>query len=156
MQDPERYGVVEFDHHGKVLSVEEKPKVPKSNYAITGLYFFDNQVVEIAKNVKPSARGELEITSIIEAYLNMGELEVELLGRGFTWLDTGTHQSLVEATNFVKTVEEHQGIKIAAPEEIAYINGWIDKEELIESAKKFSKTGYGQYLLKVAIGEIKY
>jgi glucose-1-phosphate thymidylyltransferase len=156
VQDPERYGVVEFDHHGKVLSVEEKPKVPKSNYAITGLYFFDNRVVEIAKNVKPSARGELEITSIIEAYLNMGELEVELLGRGFTWLDTGTHQSLVEATNFVKTVEEHQGIKIAAPEEIAYINGWIDKEELIESGKKFSKTGYGQYLLKVAIGEIKY
>lgn len=156
VQDPERYGVVEFDHHGKVLSVEEKPKVPKSNYAITGLYFFDNRVVEIAKNVQPSARGELEITSINEAYLNMGELEVELLGRGFTWLDTGTHQSLVAATNFVKTVEEHQGIKIAALEEIAYINGWIDKEELIESSKKFSKTGYGQYLLRVATGEIKY
>lgn len=156
VQDPERFGVVEFDAEGKVISVEEKPKVAKSNYAITGLYFYDNRVVEIAKGVKPSERGELEITSVNEAYLNTGELEVELLGRGFTWLDTGTHQSLVSATNFVKTVEEHQGIKIAAPEEIAFINGWIAKEQLIESAKLFSKTGYGQYLLKVANGEIKY
>ncbi|MCA1041610.1 glucose-1-phosphate thymidylyltransferase RfbA [Bacillus infantis] len=156
VQDPERFGVVEFDVEGKVISVEEKPKVPKSNYAITGLYFYDNRVVEIAKEVKPSERGELEITSVNEAYLNTGELEVELLGRGYTWLDTGTHQSLVSATNFVKTVEEHQGIKIAAPEEIAYINGWIDKEQLLKSGKLFSKTLYGQYLLKVANGEIKY
>ncbi|MBT2724011.1 glucose-1-phosphate thymidylyltransferase RfbA [Bacillus sp. ISL-46] len=156
VQDPERFGVVEFDESGKVLSVEEKPEFPKSNYAITGLYFYDNRIVEIAKNVIPSSRGELEITSVNEAYLRKGELDVELLGRGFTWLDTGTHQSLVEATNFVKTVEEHQGIKIAAPEEIAYINGWIGKEELVESGEKFSKTGYGQYLLKVANGSIKY
>lgn len=156
VQDPERFGVVEFDSEGKVISVEEKPKVPKSNYAITGLYFYDNRVVEIAKNVKPSARGELEITAVNEAYLKLGELEVELLGRGFTWLDTGTHQSLVEATNFVKTVEEHQGVKIAAPEEIAYINGWITKEQLWECGEKLSKTGYGQYLMKVANGEIKY
>lgn len=156
VQEPERFGVVEFDQKGKVISVEEKPEVPKSNYAITGLYFYDNSVVGIAKNVKPSVRGELEITSINEAYLKLGELEVELLGRGFTWLDTGTHQSLVEATNFVKTVEEHQGIKIAAPEEIAYINGWITKEQLWECGEKLSKTGYGQYLMKVANGQIQY
>jgi glucose-1-phosphate thymidylyltransferase len=156
VQDPERFGVVEFDGNGKVLSVEEKPAEPKSNYAITGLYFYDNRIVDIAKNIRPSVRGELEITSVNEAYLHMGELEVELLGRGFTWLDTGTHQSLVAATNFVKTVEEHQGIKIAALEEIAYINGWISKETLYESGDKFSKTGYGQYLLKVANGSIKY
>ena len=156
VQDPERFGVVEFDHNGKVLSVEEKPEQPKSNYAITGLYFYDNRVVEIAKGIKPSARGELEITSINEAYLKLGELDVELLGRGYTWLDTGTHESLVEATNFVKTVEEHQGIKISAPEEIAFINGWIEKDQLIESAKRLSKTGYGKYLLKVAEGKIQY
>jgi glucose-1-phosphate thymidylyltransferase len=156
VQDPERFGVVEFDDDGNVLSIEEKPEEPKSNYAVTGLYFYDNRIVEIAKSVKLSARGELEITSVNEAYLRMGGLEVELLGRGFTWLDTGTYQSLVEATNFVKTIEDHQGIKIAAPEEIAYINGWIGKEELIESGEKFSKTGYGQYLLKVANGIIKY
>ncbi|WP_282033718.1 glucose-1-phosphate thymidylyltransferase RfbA [Metabacillus indicus] len=156
VQDPQRFGVVEFNENGKVISVEEKPEVPKSNYAITGLYFYDNRVVDIAKNVQPSARGELEITSINEAYLKMGDLEVELLGRGFTWLDTGTHQSLVEATNFVKTVEDHQGIKIAAPEEVAYINGWISKEQLWECGEKLSKTGYGQYLMKVANGEIIY
>ncbi|MCM3574401.1 glucose-1-phosphate thymidylyltransferase RfbA [Mesobacillus subterraneus] len=156
VQDPERFGVVEFDETGKVLSVEEKPQVPKSNYAITGLYFYDNRVVDIAKNVKPSARGELEITAINEAYLNMGELEISLLGRGYTWLDTGTHQSLVDATNFVRTVEEHQGIKIAAPEEIAYINGWINKDQLWECGEKLSKTGYGQYLMKVANGDIRY
>lgn len=156
VQDPERFGVVAFDNNGRVLSVEEKPEFPKSNYAITGLYFYDNRIVEIAKKVKPSARGELEITSVNEAYLKLEQLDVELLGRGFTWLDTGTHQSLVEATNFVKTIEEHQGIKIAAPEEIAYINGWIEKMKLIESGEKFSKTGYGQYLLKVANGGIKY
>lgn len=156
VNDPERFGIVEFDEDGKVISVEEKPKVPKSNYAITGLYFYDNQVVDIAKNVKISKRGELEITSINEAYLNAGELDVELLGRGYTWLDTGTHQSLVAATNFVQTVEEHQGIKIAALEEIAFINGWISKERLLESAKVLEKTGYGQYLYKVANGQIKY
>lgn len=156
VQDPERFGVVEFNENGKVISVEEKPKFPKSNYAITGLYFYDNRVVDIAKNVEPSERGELEITSINEAYLRLEELEVELLGRGYTWLDTGTHQSLVDATNFVRTVEEHQGIKIAAPEEVAYINGWIGKDKLIESGELFSKTGYGQYLLKVANGDIKY
>lgn len=156
VQDPHRFGVVEFNDNGKVISVEEKPEVAKSNYAITGLYFYDNRVVNIAKNVQPSIRGELEITSINEAYLNMGDLEVELLGRGFTWLDTGTHQSLVEATNFVKTVEDHQGIKIAAPEEVAFINGWISKEQLRVSGEKLSKTGYGQYLMKVANGEIKY
>ncbi|MFC5734288.1 glucose-1-phosphate thymidylyltransferase RfbA [Cytobacillus gottheilii] len=156
VQDPERFGVVEFSEEGKVISVEEKPKVPKSNYAITGLYFYDNHVVEIAKGIKPSERGELEITSVNEAYLNAGKLEVELLGRGYTWLDTGTHQSLVAATNFVKTVEEHQGVKISAPEEIAYINGWIGKDQLIESGKLFDKTGYGQYLLKVANGDVKY
>jgi glucose-1-phosphate thymidylyltransferase len=154
--DPERFGVVEFDESGKVLSVEEKPKLPKSNYAITGLYFYDNRVVEIAKSVRPSVRGELEITSINEEYLKLGDLNVQLLGRGFTWLDTGTHQSLVEATNFVKTIEDHQGIKIAAPEEIAYINGWISINKLLDSGEKFAKTGYGQYLLKVANGVIKY
>lgn len=156
VQDPERFGVVEFNEDGKVLSVEEKPEVPKSNYAITGLYFYDNRVVEIAKNVKPSHRGELEITSINEAYLKLEELEVELLGRGFTWLDTGTHQSLLEASNFVRTIEDHQGIKIAAPEEIGYINGWITNDLLIEQGNLYSKTGYGQYLLKVAKGDIKY
>lgn len=156
VHDPRRFGVVEFNSNGKVVSIEEKPVVPKSNYAVTGLYFYDNRVVDIAKAVKPSPRGELEITEVNQAYLELGELEVELLGRGFTWLDTGTHQSLVEATNFVKTVEEHQGIKIAAPEEIAYINGWITKEKLFECAEKLIKTGYGQYLMKVAEGEIQY
>ncbi|ABO51540.1 Glucose-1-phosphate thymidylyltransferase [Desulforamulus reducens MI-1] len=156
VQDPQRFGVVEFDNNGKVISVEEKPEVPKSNYAITGLYFYDNRVVDIAKSVKPSLRGELEITSINEAFLKIGELEVELLGRGFTWLDTGTHQSLVEATNFVKTIEEHQGIKIAAPEEIAYINGWITREQLLDCGEKLSKTVYGQYLMRVANGQIQY
>ncbi|KQL42431.1 glucose-1-phosphate thymidylyltransferase [Bacillus sp. FJAT-25509] len=156
VHDPERFGVVEFDESGKVLSIEEKPVAPKSNYAVTGLYFYDNRVIEIAKNVKPSNRGELEITSVNEAYLNLGELEVELLGRGYTWLDTGTHESLVSATNFVKTIEEHQGIKISAPEEVAYINGWIDKKQLVRLSESLSKTSYGNYLRKVANGEIKY
>ncbi|WP_339243685.1 glucose-1-phosphate thymidylyltransferase RfbA [Paenibacillus sp. FSL F4-0243] len=154
--DPERFGVLEFDNTGKVLSVEEKPEHPKSNYAVTGLYFYDNQVISLAKEVKPSSRGELEITSINEAYLKMGKLDVALLGRGFTWLDTGTHQSLVDATNFVRTIEDHQGIKISAPEEIAYINGWITKEHLLECGQKLSKTEYGQYLIKVATGKIQY
>ncbi|WP_215115803.1 glucose-1-phosphate thymidylyltransferase RfbA [Exiguobacterium sp. s80] len=154
--DPERFGVVEFDKNSEVISIVEKPKNPKSNYAVTGLYFYDNKVVEIAKSVKPSERGELEITDINEAYLQNKELKIELLGRGFTWLDTGTHQSLFEATNFVKTVEEHQGIKIAAPEEIAYLNGWISKNDLIRSANLLLKTGYGKYLIKVANGEIHY
>lgn len=156
VSDPERFGVVEFDENGKVLSVEEKPNKPKSNYAITGLYFYDNRVVSLAKEVKTSPRGELEITSINEAYLQMGELDIEVLGRGFTWLDTGTHQSLVDATNFVRTIEDHQGIKISAPEEIAYINGWITKEHLLECGQKLSKTGYGQYLIRVATGKIQY
>lgn len=156
VQDPQRFGVVEFDANGKVLSVEEKPVMPKSNYAITGLYFYDNRVVQIAKQVKPSSRGELEITSINQAYLELGELDVELLGRGYTWLDTGTHQSLVDATNFVRTIEDHQGIKIAAPEEIAFINGWITKEQLRYCGEKLSKTGYGQYLIRVADGQIQY
>ncbi|MFB7141956.1 glucose-1-phosphate thymidylyltransferase RfbA [Gottfriedia sp. NPDC056225] len=156
VQDPERFGVVEFDASGKVLSIEEKPVAPKSNYAVTGLYFYDNRVVEMAKNVKPSHRGELEITSVNEAYLSLGELDVELLGRGYTWLDTGTHESLVSATNFVKTIEEHQGIKISAPEEVAYINGWINKEQLLRLSEHLNKTSYGQYLRKVASGEIKY
>lgn len=156
VSDPERFGVIEFSDTGKVLSVEEKPKTPKSSYAITGLYFYDNQVIDIAKNVEMSERGELEITSITEKYLELGELSVELLGRGFTWLDTGTHESLVAATNFVQTIEEHQGIKISAPEEIAYLNGWISKDSLIKAGETFQKTGYGKYLLKVANGEILY
>lgn len=156
VQDPKRFGVVEFGDDGKVISLEEKPEIPKSNYAVTGLYFYDNRVIDIAKNVQPSKRNELEITSINEAYLKLDELDVELLGRGFTWLDTGTHQSLVEATNFVKTVEDHQGMKIAALEEIAYINGWITKEQLWDCGEKLSKTGYGEYLMKVANGQIQY
>ncbi|MBO1581243.1 glucose-1-phosphate thymidylyltransferase RfbA [Bacillus sp. XF8] len=156
VQDPERFGVVEFNRNGKVLNIEEKPKVPKSNYVITGLYFYDNRVVDIAKSVKPSARGELEITSVNEAYLKFEELEVKLLGRGFTWLDTGTHQSLVDATNFVRTVEEHQGIKICVPEEIAYTNSWITQQQLWNYGEKLHKTSYGQYLMKIANREIQY
>lgn len=156
VQDPQRFGVVEFDTDGKVMSMEEKPASPKSNYAITGLYFYDNRVVDMAKQVKPSSRGELEITSINQVYLELGELDVELLGRGYTWLDTGTHQSLVDATNFVRTIEDHQGIKIAALEEIAFINGWITKQQLRCSGEKLSKTGYGEYLIRVADGKIRY
>lgn len=147
VKDPERYGVAEFDLEGNVLSIEEKPKNPKSNYAIVGLYFYPNKVIEIAKQIKPSARGELEITSVNQAFLQAKELKVQLLGRGFAWLDTGTHESLTEATNFVETLEKRQGLKISCLEEIAYRKGWISKEKVRELAQELSKNSYGQYLL---------
>jgi len=156
VEDPERFGVVEFDNSGKVLSVEEKPAQPKSNYAITGLYFYDNKVVEYAKNLKPSARGELEITDLNRIYLENGNLDVKLLGRGFAWLDTGTMDTLVEAAEFVRMIEKRQGIKISALEEIAYHNNWISKDELLLSANKYGKSPYGEHLRKVADGKIKY
>ena len=156
VEDPERFGVVKFDDQGKVISVEEKPKEPKSNYAITGLYFYDNRVAGFAKKQKPSARGELEITDLNKTYLDKGELDVKLLGRGFAWLDTGTMDSLIEAGEFVKMVENRQGIQISAVEEIAYRNGWISKEKLLESAAKYGKSPYGQHLKKVAEGKIHY
>jgi len=148
--DPERFGVVEFDADMRAVSIEEKPKQPKSNYAVTGLYFYDNDVVDIAKNIKPSARGELEITCVNNAYLERGDLSVELLGRGHAWLDTGTHDSLLEAGHFVQTIEHRQGLKVACLEEIAFSNRWISKEHLVIQGKALSKTGYGQYLLKIA------
>ena len=149
VSDPERFGVVDFDDDGNALSIEEKPENPKSNFAVTGLNFYDNDVVEIAKNVKPSERGELEITSVNNAYLQRGDLHVQQLGRGFAWLDTGTHDSLLEAAQFVKTVESRQGLKVACLEEIAYQQGWLSKEQLLEQATALSKTGYGQYLLRL-------
>ena len=156
VNDPERFGIVEFDENGKVISVEEKPQNPKSNYCITGLYFYDKRVVEYAKQVKPSKRGELEITDLNRIYLEDGTLNVKLLGRGFAWLDTGTMDSLVEASDFVQMIQKRQGIEISAPEEIAFINGWIDKATLLESAARYGKSPYGEHLKKVAEGKIHY
>ena len=156
VNDPERFGVVEFDENGRVISVEEKPKKPKSNYAITGLYFYPAGVSLLAHDVKPSERGELEITSLNDMYLSKGELDVQLLGRGFAWLDTGTIDSLVEAADFVRMVEKRQGVKISAPEEIAYKNGWISKEKLLESAARYGKSPYGAHLKAVAEGRLHY
>ena len=156
VNDPERFGVVAFDDDGHVTSIEEKPENPKSNYAVTGLYFYPEDVSERAKNVKPSSRGELEITTLNEMYLNDGLLDVQLLGRGFAWLDTGTMESLLSASNFVQTIELRQGITISAPEEIAFINKWIDREKLMESAKAYGKSPYGEHLRAVAEGKIIY
>ncbi len=149
VNDPERFGVVDFDSKGKALSIEEKPTQPKSNYAVTGLYFYDNEVIEIAKSIKPSHRGELEITDVNMAYLEKQALDVELLGRGFAWLDTGTHDSLLDAGQFVQTIEHRQGLKVACLEEISFHNGWINDSQLLKRAEFFKKTGYGQYLLKL-------
>ena len=156
VRDPREYGVVEFDENGKALSIEEKPEHPKSNYCVTGLYFYNKDVVKMAKQVKPSARGELEITTLNQMYLDEGKLDVQLLGRGYAWLDTGTMDSLVEAATFVQTVEQRKGIKISAPEEIAYKYGWITKEKLLESAARYGKSPYGQHLKNVADDKLQY
>ena len=150
VKDPKAYGVVEIDENGNAISIEEKPEVPKSNYAVPGLYFYTNDVIEIAKNVKPSARGELEITSINEEYMKRGKLKVEKLGRGMTWFDTGTHDALLETASFVQTIEKRQGLQISCPEEIAFNNGWINKEQLLELSKRYMKTEYGKYLKYLA------
>ena len=154
VKDPERFGVVEFDEHKRAISIEEKPLKPKSHYAVTGLYFYDNDVIDIAKQVKPSARGEVEITSINQAYMERGDLHVELLGRGFAWLDTGTHESLLEAAHFVETIEKRQGYKVACLEEIAFNNGWLSKDDVRCIGQSLSKNGYGQYLLSL-VEEVK-
>ena len=154
VKDPERFGVVEFDENQRAISLEEKPLKPKSHYAVTGLYFYDNDVVKIAKQVQPSERGELEITSINQAYLERGDLDVELLGRGFAWLDTGTHESLLEAGMFVETIEKRQGYKIACLEEIAFNNGWLSKEDLQRIGQQLNKNSYGQYLLALMEGKL--
>ncbi len=156
VNDPERFGIVEFDENGKVISVEEKPKEPKSNYCITGLYFYDKRVVKLAKQLKPSARGELEITDLNRVYLEDASLHVQLLGRGYAWLDTGTMDSLVEATSFIQMIQKRQGIEISAPEEIAFINGWIDRQKLLESAERYGKSPYGEHLKRVAEGKVRY
>ena len=156
VDDPERFGIVEFDENGKAVSIEEKPANPKSNYCVTGLYFYDKRVVELAKKVKPSARGELEITDLNKMYLEDGTLNVVTLGRGYAWLDTGTMDALADATEFVKVIENRQGIQISAVEEIAYINGWISREKLLESAERYGKSPYGAHLKKVAEGKILY
>ena len=153
MDDPERFGIVEFDENGSVISIEEKPEKPKSNYCVTGLYFYDNRVVDFAKQLKPSARGELEITDLNRMYLEAGDLSVKLLGRGFTWLDTGTHESLLEASNFVYTMETHQHRKISCLEEIAYENGWIDREGMLAAYETYKKNQYGHYLMDVLDGK---
>lgn len=151
--DPERFGVVEFDENGKAISIEEKPKKPKSNYAVTGLYFYDNDVLEIAANIKPSPRGELEITDVNNEYLRRGDLNVSVLGRGFAWLDTGTHDALLEAGHFVQTIEKRQGLKVACLEEIAFQKGWVTREQVALQAEALSKTGYGQYLARLIAGD---
>ena len=156
VNDPKRFGIVEFDGEGRVISVEEKPQEPKSNYCITGLYFYDGRVTGYAKQVKPSARGELEITDLNRMYLKDGSLNVKLLGRGFAWLDTGTVDSLAEATDFVQTLQKRQSVEISAPEEIAYVNGWVTKEELLKSAVRYGKSPYGEHLKQVADGKIRY
>ena len=150
VKDPRRYGVVEIDENGKAISIEEKPEQPKSNYAVPGLYFYTNEVIEIAKNVKPSARGELEITTVNEEYMKRGQLKVEKLGRGMTWFDTGTHDALIETASFVQTIQKRQGLQICCPEEIAFDKGWITSDELSELSKKYMKTDYGKYLKDVA------
>ena len=154
VKDPERYGVVEFDSQGKVIGIEEKPEKPKSKYAVPGIYFYDNQVIEIAKNLKPSARGELEITDVNLAYLNRGELQVELLGRGYAWLDAGTHESLHQASSFIQVIQQRQGFKIGCVEEIAYRKGYIDKEQLLALARKYDKNEYGKYLAGIVEEEV--
>jgi glucose-1-phosphate thymidylyltransferase len=150
VQDPERYGVVEFDPQGKAVSLEEKPRQPKSNFAVTGLYFYDEQVVEVARALKPSPRGELEITDVNRWYLERGQLQVTTMGRGYAWLDTGTHESLIDASNFIQTIEQRQGLKVAAPEEIAWRQGFIDRATLVSLGESMAKTAYGQYLLRIA------
>ncbi|EFV40812.1 glucose-1-phosphate thymidylyltransferase [Enterobacteriaceae bacterium 9_2_54FAA] len=156
VNDPERYGVVEFDDNGKAISLEEKPLEPKSNYAVTGLYFYDNRVVKMAKNLKPSARGELEITDINRIYLEQGDLSVAMMGRGYAWLDTGTHESLIEAANFIQTIETRQGLKVACPEEIAYRKGFIDAEQVKCLAEPLAKNDYGKYLLRMIVASKRY